>query len=391
MKIQTKMTINELFTSVFFILVTLMYSFENTYIEIPNLLHDTMLYTAILLAFVSILHSKYNIKDLILICMVCLLSLLVYISSHESIYLVMILAGLVMRNVDYRSVFKKIFWVRLFLYICIICLAIIGILPIGEMSIPKGVWGITTGFGLGYEHPNNLAQNFFMIVALYICIRKDRLNHINFGIVILLDLIMYLVSKSKTSCILVFLLCIITWIFLYGKRTGVWTKKIISIISIPILFCGGLIGIVIPYLYANLSGTIEKFFYLLNGRMNGRLSNATILFSTLNLTWFGKIIDQDLLAQKYSYSIVDNGYAFALFDFGVVGFIVIFILYFLTIRRLKEKREYIYLIVVLAFCIMALFENILRAMFVNFAVIFWNEAFTLTQNRQLKKVYKFNQ
>lgn len=104
-----------------------------------------------------------------------------------------------------------------------------------------------------------------------------------------------------------------------------------------------------------------------------RFTHSARVFDLYPIPLWGGIVDFRLLQSNFGYAIVDNGYLCLLYDFGIVGFSLFIILYFLSMRILADKKEYVFLIAIIAVALWGITENILRSFAINFTVVFWAE------------------
>lgn len=352
----------------FFIVAEFMYSFELTYLRLPNIIYNVLLGITFLLFIASVVNSQWTVEEIIKVIIILVVGILVYFSSKESLYLTLIFSAIVMNNLSYKEASKTIFITRLITTMFIIFLSIIGLLPLNKMVVSKGIFGVATGYGLGYIHPNNLAQAIFVLCCLYLCINYDSLTFKKIMGIIVVDIINYGVTKSKTSCFILFFICLL----LLLKRKS-FIIKLFRKLSIPYLIIIGGVSILGPMLYTYSTGKIQSIMYVLNGYLNGRFVNASNMFLSFPITLFGKIINLDYLQRMYGYNVVDNGYVFLLFDYGIVGFTLIMFLYLYSIKKLIKKDLLVFLLVIIGFLSLAMMENVIRAMFMNFTMIFWYE------------------
>ncbi|WP_155889592.1 hypothetical protein [Ligilactobacillus equi] len=141
-------------------------------------------------------------------------------------------------------------------------------------------------------------------------------------------------------------------------------------------------------IYAMSTGVVRSISFELNGLLNGRLSNASHLYELFNLTSFGEIVNDVALKQRFGYGVVDNGYSFALFNYGIVGLTLIMLLYLISVRNLLKQGHFVYVIVILMFLTLGISENIIRAPYMNFTMIFWYEAIFFNQglNKDATKI-----
>ena len=370
-------------TLCFFILIEIMYGFTFTPLDFTGIPHDILLYSALFFAAVSLVLREWDMKLLIKAGVMLLLGALVYVLAHETLFLIMMLAALLAGDAGYHKVFKTIFFVRLPMLAVILLGTLAGIFPVGLVMVTKGSYGAEVAYGLGYMHPNCLGQEIYFLCSLYICFRNKKINKIELAGVLVIDAIAYLVTKSKTACMLTALL--VLFAFFYEPLKKLFDKywetlaKILVVISaaFPVISIGG------AYVYPRISGTIHHLLYRLNAILNGRLSNGSILFLRFPLKLFGMQVDLSSLSKYYSYFIVDNGYVFALFNFGIIPFTALILLYLYALYRLIQKRQYFYAVNLFLFLMCVVSENVMRAMFVNFSVILCHEMYareTLLEN-----------
>lgn len=370
MKVKT--SINEILAVIFLFLIEIMYGFNYTSLEITGLLHDVLLYSAVLVGLVGFIARKMNLRQFILNTILLGVGVLVFLSSKETIFMLMVLSALVCQSIGYDIILKCIFGVRAITFFIIELLVLVGTLPFEVFTVSKGIFGTEIGYSFGYMHPNVLGQEIFFLITLYLAIRAEKVKNIELAVLLLVDLITFIFTRSKTSCGLLFLVIISTFLLKKNKfkaRNIKLVKILISIIFILILF----IGVGLPFIYSNASGRLQLIAWNLNGLLNGRLSHASTLFRSFNLTLFGEILDLNYIQSTYGYSVIDNSWVYTLFNFGPVAFVCLVALYYFSIKRLIDKRKFVFILIIIAFLVMGLMENVLRSMYMNFAVIFWKE------------------
>lgn len=352
----------------YFILVEFIYSFELTFIKIPDIIYNIFLFFSIGLFIISVALSRWTLREGMISCFMLLIALGVYFSSGETLFLMMVLSCILMHNISYSKSLVIIFWTRFVTFFVVILASLIGFIPINKMVVFKGTFGYYTGYGLGYQHPNNLAQAFLVLCLLYLSIKKSHLNSINYFIILFLDLIIYKITGAKTECVLLILACL----GLYCIRF--YNYKAILLKFVPIyLMTAIFLWVFIPFEYVNANGFLKNIAYFFNGLLNGRFSNASMLFEVNKLTLFGKIVNLDILKNIYGYNVVDNGYVFMLFNYGLIGFIAVIFWYIYAVNSLAKKEMYNYVVIIGIFLTLGLMENVIRAMFMNITIIFWYE------------------
>lgn len=374
------------FSYCYIILVTIMYGFSLTELDIQGSIHDIILILALLCAFAAIMFDKYYTKSIVKTIGIILLGFLVYFSSHETLLIIMLIMAIMVKNIGYNKALKLVFNIRLVMFLIVVFCILIGYLDVGKVIVSKGIYGSVIGYGVGYSHPNNFAEEIFYLSTLYLCIKNEKIKSSNLFILLIIDCITYWITGAKTACILfLILICVL---FIYKKINNERLYKVYSKFCIAVSLILPIISIVFPIMLVFSSGKLRNILSLLNGKLNQRLSNATMLFYSFPITLFGKIIDLNYLKKQYGYNVVDNGYVFLFFNFGVIGFILVVFLYYFAIKKLIKKRQVVYFSVIVITLCLATMENILRAPFVNFCMFFWwevlSETFSKVDNKLLQ-------
>lgn len=359
---------SKIFAVFFFILIEVMYGFELTFIRIPNGIYTILLYASVFCFICAVSMTKWTVSEAMRAIFMLIIALAVYISSKESLYLLLMFAAIIMHCIDYKKALTTIFVMRLIILIIVITLSLFSVIPVNQMIVSKGASGLATGYGLGYIHPNNLAQAVFILCIIYFCIKKKKINIQNWSIFLIVTLINYFVTKSRTIFILS--IFVLVELIIQNKKMG---QKVLKYGAIPLYIVVVLISLIIPYLYNEATGFLQRVAFTLNGILSGRFSDASMLFQRFPITLFGKIVNTNILQYFYGYNVVDNGYVFLLFNYGIIGSFIILFMYFYTIKRLIKQKEYIYLIAILSFLILGMMENAIRTVAVNFTMIFWYE------------------
>ncbi|MHC3376680.1 hypothetical protein [Ligilactobacillus equi] len=369
---------------IFYVMYTLKYSFELTYIHMSNTIDSMLLMFCVVLAILAMTMMKMSVKELIVLIGIIIIGLSVYWSSKESLYIMLIFAAIMIRTTDYRTALWTIFITKFILTLMIVLLSLLSIIPIGHMLVPKGIFGFVMGYSLGFSHPNNMAESVFFLIAAYLCIKEEKITIYDGIVIAIVEEACYQITKSKAT----FLLIILMLLLIFLRNTSFIKFIIKKLYGIYILLISLVISILLPMIYAMSTGVVRSISFELNGLLNGRLSNASHLYELFNLTSFGEIVNDVALKQRFGYGVVDNGYSFALFNYGIVGLTLIMLLYLISVRNLLKQGHFVYVIVILMFLTLGISENIIRAPYMNFTMIFWYEAIFFNQglNKDATKI-----
>lgn len=368
----------KIFAYCFLTVVSLQYAFINTGWEISGLISTLFTGGAVALFLVWMFLQKYSIKSFTVMITFLLIAVLTYIATGETVFLIMLMTAMIFTSVDYKKAFRYLLNIRVLLLLVVIFASLVGILNINAISIVKGgTTSAVVGYGLGYNHPNQLGCTVCVLLLMYACYKNEKIKYRNIALIGVIELIAYIVTKNRTGAFISALLVIA--LLLYKNKVA--SKRFINILEKSgkwIMPLCALLALGLPLMMASVSGRAKVVLYAINGIIGSRFTHSARVFENYSVPLFGGVIDFDKLQTLYQYSIVDNGYLRLIYNFGIVGFAVFMVLYFLTVRKLIRKKEYIYIIAIILMSLMGITENVLRSFALNFTVAFWCELMTRT-------------
>ena len=368
----------KIFAYCFLTVVSLQYAFINTGWEISGLISTLFTGGAVALFLVWMFLQKYSIKSFTVRITFLLIAVLTYIATGETVFLIMLMTAMIFTSVDYKKAFRYLLNIRVLLLLVVIFASLVGILNINAISIVKGgTTSAVVGYGLGYNHPNQLGCTVCVLLLMYACYKNEKIKYRNIALIGVIELIAYIVTKNRTGAFISALLVIA--LLLYKNKVA--SKRFINILEKSgkwIMPLCALLALGLPLMMASVSGRAKVVLYAINGIIGSRFTHSARVFENYSVPLFGGVIDFDKLQPLYQYSIVDNGYLRLIYNFGIVGFAVFMVLYFLTVRKLIRKKEYIYIIAIILMSLMGITENVLRSFALNFTVAFWCELMTRT-------------
>lgn len=380
---------NSIFFGYFFLIfVSAVYSFINTDLEIKGTLSTVIVAFEILIfiAFV-VVNGRYNKNTIAIISLLLIIAVGTYITTKETVFIVMLMVAIVCSRLDYKKIFKLLLTERTVILFLIVLMSLIGILPVNETSIIKG--GTSTaviGYGLGFDHPNQLAYNISLIMMLLICYRNSKLRQRDILFIVFITIVGYLITRSRTLLVLGVISFLGAEFYLFTvknnknpKLEGIWK---LSIWIMPIC---AIAALGLPLMMSTATGQFKIILYAINGIIGSRFTHSARVFDLYPVTLFGGRTEFELLNTNFGYSVVDNGYLCLLYNFGVVGFFIFIVLFFFAIKKLIEKKQYVFLIAIMSISLLGVTENILRSFAINFSVIFWSECLDYLSAKQYGK------
>ncbi len=363
---------NEIIVYLFLIIVSIQCSLVNTQIEISGIESQIFLLIECALFVLYFFMRKFKLKIALVILGLIFIAGLTYYSTGASAFMIMLMIAILLETIEYSNVFFVIFISRLIMLVIVVMLSVLGILDTYQRTITKAGTVITSGYGLGFTHPNRLAYVFLFLSLIFICYKNQRLKKINVLCIVCLNLIGYKITKSRT--LLVSILGVTFIICMYqSKYFKQITKKILKIMAIIIMPLCAAISIIIPRLMLIATGKVQTILYAINGLFSSRFTHVYRAFLNYPITLFGGVNDFSELETLYNYSTVDNGYIRLLYGFGIIGFVLFILFSTICIKSIVAQEEYIYLIAYIAIAVWGINENILESFAFNFSIIFWRE------------------
>lgn len=286
----------------------------------------------ITIVLVDLYKRKMYVSELKNILIFGLIACYFIIFYFEQNFLISFLLAIVCLNRNDKDFLKNFFYSSIICFVFTLILNLMGILEVD--NIIRNVNGVIIArYTLGFRHPNEVFLFFLPIVLSGFCLFSDK--KMFYILTIISASLLYKFTDSRTG----FYVVIIFLIFVLFRK--IFTKKLIKK-AIPVLF---LILTIFSIFLAMFYGENRnnKISRILSGRpyyWNYYVENETLI------TPFGNNIVEE--------QVIDNFYIYLLVQLGLVGYIIYFIIYYVSLKNLNY--DYKYLIVATIFLIYGLFE-----------------------------------
>jgi len=292
------------------------------------------LYLIILIAFViiDIVNKKiYKIELGKIVIFGTIASYFIVFYSEQN-FLITYLLALISLKKDNKEFIKSFFISSLICYILTLTLNFVGILPDYNMiRIVNNSYN--QRLSLGFSHPNNVFLFWLPIVLSgYYLFYNNKLYYF---VTIITSFILYKLSYCRTGFYEVIIFLCLS--FLYRKLKLKTLKKSTSILFILLTILSIFLAYKFGYSYSNniseaLSGRPYYWnYYLKSGKM---------------FTLFGN--------NRVEGMHIDNFYIYMLVQLGIIGYLIYFLIYYLSVKNLKN--DYRYLVIIIMFFVYGLFE-----------------------------------
>lgn len=356
-----RIRINSLFYKIFILFVTIDAAFSATQFTdvFPNTIHYACLIVSITSALMVIVTKKYN-KNYILICgFVCCCGLYSYYISGNTDLMYTMLAVILIYEVDLNNILNLVFITRITVMIFTIFSSFVGVLEVGHIAISSA----DKGYLLGYLHANGLAGTVGILIFLYIAINRDNLTTKKIMVSFFVGIVGGIITRARIELGLVIIGIFLIVITKRKKEKLIFYR--ICTTLFPIVFISNMLLIAMRT-FGIMNKLVDKIDVVFNGRM---------LLAALNLRYYpvtfaGQKVDISIIAESNRYYALDNGYAYILIHYGIIGLFLFAAIFQMSMISCKRNKESVLGIIVFVFMIWSIYEGMMVTVGANFVLLF---------------------
>jgi hypothetical protein len=227
-----------------------------------------------------------------------------------------------LRRMDCNRIIKWLFFALTAFFALTVILSLTHVIPDWTYMRMQ-----TVRHSLGFIYPTDAFSVLLVIVLLYFCVFKNKINLIVSAVFMVLNVAMFVATDGRMSFILVTLVIVLMTVykFAYRVRFCIGTKmykalKICLVLLPAVLF---ILTVVFILLYKNGTGIGNA----LNGLLSDRLKHGTNALANYPVRLFGTYaewvgfgghgyVDTDVT--NFVYNFVDMSFLRMLIDFGAV-------------------------------------------------------------------------
>ncbi|ATD54282.1 hypothetical protein [Clostridium chauvoei] len=173
---------------------------------------------AFIFLLIKLTITKYTRREIIIIAILIIIGMFTFYISKRAGVLLSILTIIGMKNIEYKKLFSLSLNIKVIIYFTIIFSSLIGMIPNKQYVHWRDGIGYITRYSLGYNHPNLLHSNLFIIVVLFIYLNYKKLNIINCSIILAVNFFIYNFSLSRTGFYSIIMIVIVSYILSRIKK-----------------------------------------------------------------------------------------------------------------------------------------------------------------------------
>ena len=363
------------FSCAFLVLLLIRFAFHNSYIELPDIAVTCSTLLSGILYLLVLVRKRDPLGEFFVHIPYLLVGALSYLVTGASAFLIVILAVLVLKDMEKETILKYYIVIRFLTISLILVAAFTGAIPNANMVVHKSGVYVPSLLACGYSHPNQFAQSAGAFLIACICIANRKYIVWKLAGIAALSAGVYYVTRSR-SMILIVAFMLVCKILLEFKKPekmirDIWSKCVWLPYALVVLLGIGGPFLMNRFFLAQSSGILQRFLYQLDYIFSGRYTFAAAVMRTYPLHPFGNVFDFSALESMFGGYAVDNGYVNFLYNFGIVPFLVFLYLSYSTVKRMLEQDQMVYALCAAAMLLWGLFENMLTLPTIDFALLFY--------------------
>ena len=308
----------------------------------------------LMILFFVIRIKKMSLKIIIISLIIITVLMVSYIITGDNNILLLYLLILIYPGEDFEKFIKKDIIIRVVLCTIVIILYNMDLTNNYFMYRPDG----RIRSSMGFAHPNNFGMYMFTICADYVYLNYQKFKIKNYLVILIMALLIYFVSNSRTSVIGLLLLLVLIFLSQKLKIKYLYNNffKFI-IINLPIIF------IALTLIFVNLYNNHNEFVIKVNEILSNRIFYASSFLNEYDINLLGNKINyistQEAKLISERASVLDNSYLSLVLNYGILTFIIIYYLLRKIINTAYEKKDGAMLSIITVYVLICMIESIL--------------------------------
>ena len=334
-------------------ILMLIYYMGSNIIFLQNIQNKILILSYLLLVINFVVQSsKYKVKSIVIIILCIAISLISWKVSNSSEIAVLIIFIVSLKNIKFNDLVKFDIKAKIALVIVVLIFYGLGLTDVYYKYREDG----RVRSSMGFSHPNIFGTYIFSICCEYIYLnyKKIKLYKV-IGLVIVSFLVSYF-SDSRTAQLSI-LIAVLFWCVF--NKYNIFKYKVVNFI-LSILF---LLLTIVSYILGVLYADNNKLVLKLDELLTGRIRCIDQFISDYDVNLFGNELElvgtREAEENGISAKILDNAYMKILLQYGLISYVLFFILLFLGIKNAIKEKNYALCTMFLVYMIYGIFENAL--------------------------------
>lgn len=315
-----------------------------------NSLYYVMFGIACIMLLFKYCVTQYTVRQIALDVLLGCIGIVCFVISHDMTLLLLAMTVAGLKDCDFRELACTAFYVRLAITSFMVIASFLGIFDQGETAQTTTSFQDITVYNFGYSTANNAYINIFVLMALFLYIRYDRINWKYFIGTSVIAMLMYTFTNSRTGTLLFFAV----WFFIFCEKFLLARKG--RYVFFWLMAASTLICAVFSYAATSMFNPDGGYWSeYINRIFSGRLNITHKYHEALSVSLIPRT--SAVMDAHRGFGFIDNSYMSVYFHDGLIVALIVLVLICISNYSLFKKHCYKELVFIASFSVYAMMEE----------------------------------
>lgn len=315
-----------------------------------NSLYYVMFGIACIMLLFKYCVTQYTVRQIALDVLLGCIGIVCFVISHDMTLLLLAMTVAGLKDCNFRELACTAFYVRLAITSFMVIASFLGIFDQGETAQTTTSFQDITVYNFGYSTANNAYINIFVLMALFLYIRYDRINWKYFIGTSVIAMLMYTFTNSRTGTLLFFAV----WFFIFCEKFLLARKG--RYVFFWLMAASTLICAVFSYAATSMFNPHGGYWSeYINRIFSGRLNITHKYHEALSVSLIPRT--SAVMDAHRGFGFIDNSYMSVYFHDGLIVALIVLVLICISNYSLFKKHCYKELVFIASFSVYAMMEE----------------------------------
>lgn len=315
-----------------------------------NSLYYVMFGIACIMLLFKYCVTQYTVRQIALDVLLGCIGIVCFVISNDMTLLLLAMTVAGLKDCDFRELACTAFYVRLAITSFMVVASFLGIFDQGETAQTTTSFQDITVYNFGYSTANNAYINIFVLMALFLYIRYDRINWKYFIGTSVIAMLMYTFTNSRTGTLLFFAV----WFFIFCEKFLLARKG--RYVFFWLMAASTLICAVFSYAATSMFNPDGGYWSeYINRIFSGRLNITHKYHEALSVSLIPRT--SAVMDAHRGFGFIDNSYMSVYFHDGLIVALIVLVLICISNYSLFKKHCYKELVFIASFSVYAMMEE----------------------------------
>lgn len=340
-----------------------------------NSLYYVMFGIACIMLLFKYCVTQYTVRQIALDVLLGCIGIVCFVISHDMTVLLLAMTVAGLKDCDFRDLACTAFYVRLAITSLMVVASFLGIFDQGETAQTTTSFQDITVYNFGYSTANNAYINIFVLMALFLYIRYDRINWKYFLGTSVIAMLMYTFTNSRTGTILFFAV----WFFIFCEKFLLARRG--RYVFFMLMSASTLICAVFSYAATSMFNPDGGYWSeYINRIFSGRLNITHKYHEALSVSLIPRT--SAVMDAHRGFGFIDNSYMSVYFHDGLIVALIVLAIICISNHRLFKKHCYKELVFIASFSVYAMMEEfplnpVVNPFIMLTAIVVYKSAFSI--------------